>query len=181
MTVCTCLCSQLSVGVLRASGIALAVKPLQNDPDFTLSTAASALIARWKAQLKVDKESRKEKLKEPDFARAHTHTHTHPHTLPSHGVAGSAGASQIRRIASRGAGEHVRVAPAGAAPVAADRGGNGAAREDAPPRGKRRREQQNSPTGVCVFVCVCVCVCVCVSISISITICILLHSPLTGW
>ena len=160
MTVCTCLCSQLSVGVLRASGIALAVKPLQNDPDFTLSTAASALIARWKAQLKVDKESRKEKLKEPDFARAHTHTHTHPHTLPSHGVAGSAGASQIRRIASRGAGEHVRVAPAGAAPVAADRGGNGAAREDAPPRGKRRREQQNSPTGVWVFVCVCVCVCV---------------------
>ena len=74
------MCSQLSVGVLRASGIALAVKPLQHDPDFTLSTAASALIARWKAQLKVDKESRKEKLKEPDFARAHTHTHTPTHT-----------------------------------------------------------------------------------------------------
>jgi len=91
--------SQLSVGVLRVSGIALAVKPLQNDPDFTLSTAASALIARWKAQLKADKESRKEKLKEQGFSPTHTHTHTHTRTHTHTAIAWRGG--ECRRIANR--------------------------------------------------------------------------------
>jgi hypothetical protein len=48
--------------VLKASGIALVVKALRNSADSSVATAASSLIAQWKAQVKADNQDASEKM-----------------------------------------------------------------------------------------------------------------------
>jgi len=118
---------QLSVGVLRASGVALAVKPLRNDADAALSTAASALIARWKAQLKEEKRGGQD-------------------GVPASGAAGRAGASNspgdTRAEHGQAGAQSVQVAPACTA-AAHRRAADATHAADARPGGKRHREQQD--------------------------------------